>query len=310
MSELASLYAPGYRAGETLPSQFNLAELYSMARSAQAGREHGMPAWGQDKLLDKVLLEGRADAGYNRFNTNNPRAVSLNQIVRGDLLNSTVPVKEHAMGYPSAILDKTEVADRLGIKRERAWNGTGKSNDTGRTGAQHAQRAAQMAGAQDDPRNAAIKDFMTRAAKDDLTSPEYLAVLTNSRSPKNGGYYDAFNDSPETVKKIMRSAGLDLPESVQKDLTNPQYLSAAYLNRSGVKSPAKPYPWEKPDLNKPGSPTYYERARYNDIQQELQRIEAQPGVKQYLDTRLGVTPAPEESWIDKHVNLIKGMFSK
>ena len=320
--ELAKLFAPGYRHGETLPSKFNLSDLNAMARAAQLGKQNGMPAWGQDQLLNKILLEGRGDAGTNEYNQNNKNAVFL----RNSVLNAAqtpeqaIRIYNHqpAMAYPAAVLDKDQTAQRFGISRERAWNGTGKNGETGRTGAQHAARAEQHKGAQNDPRNAELKDFMDRAAKQELTPRENLAVL--------GGNRDLFHHFKETnyndlkhIERFARDTGNTFDDPTKQELLNPLTLTTAYLRRSGIELPKRPYNWEAPEMrpNRKGSPTYSDRMAWSQQVDQLNRIEKIPGAKAYLDERLGVTPNTRpvpvrdkiEDWMEPHIGMIRNMFT-
>jgi hypothetical protein len=296
MAELAKVFAPGYRKGETLPAQFGLADLYSMAKYAQVGRELGMPAWGQDQLLNKMLLEGRADAGYNRYDTTKQHLVNLEQNVKDAVKGSPLYLNTTVSGYPSAVLGTEQSSRRTGLSREHLWNGTGKNADTGRTGLQHAQRAAEMVGAQNDPRNADIKDFMERAAKDNLTPKERLAVMGG-----NNQLFEAFNnqDNEAYVRKYMRDKNVSFDDRTQAMLSDPKVLKTAYLRGQGIELPKQPYAWEAPNTKAGvGSPTYYDRANYADRVTELNMLERDPKVKEFIQDRLN-GPVREPTVIDK-----------
>lgn len=296
MAELASVYAQGYRKGETLPIHMSLADLYSMAKVAQAGRNNGMPAWGQTNLLDKMLLEGRADAGYNEYNRNNRRAVALEGDAWKEASQSPLYLNQRISGYPAAVLDKDETARRLHIPIERAWNGTGRNAETGRTGAQHAQRAKQMGGAQDDPRNADLKDFMERAAKDQLTPKEKLGVMAGNNQ-LNELFHE--QDNGAYVRKYMRDKGVEFDPYTQLRLSSSDLLKTAYLREQGVASPKQPYSWE---MNKAragtGSPTYLSRRDDADRVTELNMLERDPKVRAFIQDRLN-GPVREPTVIDK-----------
>jgi hypothetical protein len=308
--ELSTMFAPAYRKGETLPIQMSLADLYSMARVAQTGREHGMPAWGQNQLLDKMLVEGRADAGFNAYDTNNKKADLLANTVKNKLKDSSLYLNQRVLGYPAAVLEKDMVAQQLGIPIERAWNGTGRSVYTGRTGAQHAQRAAQMAGTQDDPRNAAINDFLKRAAKDELTPKERLGVMAG-----NHQLYEMFSeqDNEKPLRKYMRDNKVTFDEGTQALLSDPNVLKTAYLRDQGVAYPKTPYEWERPTMGNAtkGSPTYKERSDAANRALELKMLERNPEAKAYLQDRLYSPPRDStvmdkfHDWLDTRKNTFK-----
>ena len=168
-----------YRKGETQPLSLNAVDIISLLKGINIAKNVGMPAIGANNLGDKILLEGRSDAGVNEFNTNNASAQSLYNTVRTQLPDS---VSNLGATYAAAVLDKSQVASRLGIPFEQAWNGTGVSKETGRSGSQHADRAAQMQGAIDDPRNSQLKDLITRGIAGDFT-PKEDALVSDWSAP-------------------------------------------------------------------------------------------------------------------------------
>lgn len=158
----------GYRKGETQPLNLDIGEIVQIAQAASLAEAMGMPSIGKTQLVNKILLEGREDAGTNTSNVNNKKAESLYKALRQ--LGFSTKVAQ----YPAAVLDKSQVAERLGITFEEAWNGTGKSADTGRTGKQHSDRAKEHESAKDDPRNKPLVDLIKRAGEGDLTELEQL----------------------------------------------------------------------------------------------------------------------------------------
>lgn len=163
-----------YRKGETVPLKLDRSELVGMLNAINVGLANGMPKIGADNFGDKVLLEGREDAGANEFNYKNPNALDLANKVK-----SVIPDRLAGSIYVGAVTDKAEVAGRLGIPFERAWNGTGTSSQTGRTGQQHSDRAAQMKGAIDDPRNKEFKDLISRGVSGNLTQTEQASQVSD-----------------------------------------------------------------------------------------------------------------------------------
>lgn len=165
---------------QNLPTAIDTRELYWTLMGAEAGKAAGAPAWSADPitLLTKVLIEGRGDAGVNEFNVNNKRADALYNTVNSQLSSPAMEaMASTAAMYPAAALDKTELAARRNIPVERAWNGTGKSAATGKTGQQHADKtaAALKIGLATVPQNVAILDYVTRGLTGKLLPQEHLA---------------------------------------------------------------------------------------------------------------------------------------
>lgn len=163
---------------ETLPikqdANWDPGTAYDISTAIQAALTAGMPQVGATQLVNKMLNEGRTSAGTNEYNTANKDAAKL----YGTLRNQGY--SKMAATYAAAVLDKSQVAERLGIPFERAWNGTGRSKDTGRTGQQHAVRAATTEYAASNPKNAAFTDYINRAISGKLTPAEHLTQLLPS----------------------------------------------------------------------------------------------------------------------------------
>ena len=227
-----------YRKGETIPLKLDRSELVGMLNAINVGLANGMPKIGADNFGDKVLLEGRADAGANDFNYNNKRALNL-----AGTVTSTLPEnRSSGATYVGAVMDKSDVATRLNIPFERAWNGTGKSKDTGRTGQQHSDRAAQMQGAIDDPRNKEFKDLITRGVSGELSPTEqasqvshdtlrrtFAGLNSENRLTVEGKYTDqALSGIAANIEDKIKAAKLSYPRevAVRQDMKSP----AAVLN--------------------------------------------------------------------------------
>ena len=168
MGTLDKVFA--YRYKETQPLKLDKGAVIQTAEAAGAGLKLGMPEIGITQLANKILLEGRPDAGTNEYNYDNPRAKKLHD----DLVAQGVT--NGAAMYPAAVIDKSEVAKRLNIPFELAWNGTGKLVANGSDGNRHAARAESMKTADKDPRNADFVDLIKRAVNGNISGQERLTT--------------------------------------------------------------------------------------------------------------------------------------
>lgn len=170
-------FIKGYRHKETLPHSFDKATILRFAEAAQLGTQLGVPPVAKEQLVNKILLEGRSDAGTNEYNYNNKKAKQVYDAL------VAFGVDEQAARYPAAVLDKMDVANRRGVSFEEAWNGLGRTSE-GRTGKQHADRAAIHKDADKDPRNKELMDLVSRAFIGDLSPTENLMKL-NAKTLRN-----------------------------------------------------------------------------------------------------------------------------
>lgn len=178
----------GYRANENIPMLLNRADVLNMANGIKIALDQGMPVEGRDLYVKKLLLEGRVDAGTNEYNYNNPRAKQLFDKVKAAGA-STKPAM-----YAAAVLDKLEVAKRLNIPFELAWNGTGRSVSSRGVveadGQRHAERAKLFENVAKDPRNADLVELVNRVTSSGPTDQEAMLMLGS------GGVLDALLGGP------------------------------------------------------------------------------------------------------------------
>jgi hypothetical protein len=84
-----------------------------------AAEKHGVKMLHPDELTNMALVEGRSNFGYNDYNVNNKRAAKIAE----DLMKSGHD--PYAAGFPAAIVDKQQTAQRLKVPFTQVWNGGG-----------------------------------------------------------------------------------------------------------------------------------------------------------------------------------------
>ena len=142
--------------------------VYKIARVIGPAMELGMPQVTAEQLVNKMLVEGRGDAGTNQYNYNNPKAKKLYETLAGRGYD------DKSATFAAAVLDTDQRAKRLNKTFEEVWNGLGTSSYTKRTGAQHSQRYEEHKGAATAPKNAEFLDYVKRAISGNLTPAENL----------------------------------------------------------------------------------------------------------------------------------------
>ena len=206
---------------------------YQLARVISPAVELGMPPMTAEQLVNKMLLEGRTDAGTNQYNYNNPKAKKLYEDLVGrgyDHLPAT---------FAAAVLDTTQQAQRLKKPFEEVWNGTGKSAYTGRTGAQHAQRAEEHKGAATAPKNAQFLDYVKRAISGNLTPAEHIVEMlpemeyersiTDLVSPYPRMAW-SYNYKDPQEKAIMNQLSLSFKQAGESNSAPSRVITEAALN--------------------------------------------------------------------------------
>ncbi len=201
---------------ETRPTKLDAAEILKLADGLRYAQTQGMPPVSPEMLVNKILVEGRADAGTNEYNGNNPRARALYQNMRGmgyDELSAT---------FAAAVLDKTEVAKRTGRTFDEVWNGVGKSRETGRTGKQHSDRAAESKYAATSPKNAQLLELVTRTINSGRTPKEAKLADLNARDQ----FRELFDGHSTTLGTVPQS-DTQLQQKIIGDLVSQSFKAKA-----------------------------------------------------------------------------------
>jgi hypothetical protein len=279
---IVPLLTKAYRDKETLPKKFDTGAIVNLLQGIHAAKTSGVPLsktaeeqLTAEKVGNRILKEGRADAGANEFDVNNKKALDFYRLISNEIFNSTN--SDAGARFAAAVMDKAGVSDRTGISFDRLYNGTGKSKESGRTGADYSKELAAAQGAINDPRNANFKDLIQRGIAGKLTSSETVAGMPEGSvrdtlfGPRAYAHPEnvenvildtakKLNMSPERISQVKKDLGADRPDKYA-NISN--IVQAKYKTASGV------------DIGKLDSG-------------ELARLS--PDTNAVLDTLLGVTP--------------------
>lgn len=145
---------------ETQPFRFDrnyTTELYTNARAIRKFRNEGIPQIEPEEMAALVLKEGMPD-GHSRLQDYNNKELSAlyQKLVDGGYAPGTAR-------FVTMLKEKDAVARRLGIPFAEAWNGTGRSDVTGKTGADYAKSYKHFQKAARHPKNAGLVNFIRRA---------------------------------------------------------------------------------------------------------------------------------------------------
>lgn len=292
--EMNKIFAYRYR--ENLPLKLDKGEVIGMAKAAGAALKFGMPEVGAKQLANKILLEGRENAGTNEFNDSNPRASKL----FNDLVDSGV--SRYYARYPAAVLDKAEVAKRLGIPFELAWNGTGKLAANGSDGQRHAARADAMKGADKDPRNTDFVDLINRSMAGNNTPQENLLTMSD---------IDIVNAifGPESMRDTGSS--YKISDKAASDLTNRAEAIISQLGYNDKQAKEARDAITKDSYRVVGAiPELYRQASGFELQKgtwgvnyNAEQINKSPAAQEVINVLLGVDPGGQlykDAYARKH----------
>lgn len=119
-----------------------------LAAYKDAVKHHGIKEMHPDDLANMALVEGRSNFGYNEYNNNNKKA---NKIVEDLIKRGHDP---YAAGFPAALMDKHQTAERLGVPVYQVWNGSGKA------AREYAKKIEQHKYAVEHPKNQPLRQFI------------------------------------------------------------------------------------------------------------------------------------------------------
>lgn len=134
---------------ETLDTGYDKETMSKLLDAYKVAHEkYGVPMLTPDQLTAMALEEGRSNFGFNDFNEANKQAVN---VYKGLIKQGFDP---YAAGFPAAVLDKQQVADRLNKPLFEVWNGAGVAARN------YNQRVNNALNVVDHPKNEGLKQFI------------------------------------------------------------------------------------------------------------------------------------------------------
>ena len=216
-------YAPknpiiGYRAAtnpkhadktgiETQSTTFDKDKISQYVNAYMDARDgFGLPVFTPQELVNRLLVEGRSDFGFNNIDKNDPKAMKI----ANSMLN--LGHADDAAGFAGALFNKQRIADAHKVPFNVAWNGEGRSKETGLTGWDYDKRMQDSAFAAEHPSNAPLLQHVTQlmqppvATNEDpnAMSPTNLLGNTDMPQPTTGSAMFAKGGSVKPFRDISK----------------------------------------------------------------------------------------------------------
>jgi hypothetical protein len=163
---------------QTQPWTLDRTSLENHVKAMRAAEPLGVPQFSPEELLKMQLPEGdRSDFGANRYDTNNKQANRTYDILR------EMGHDPSAATFAAALQSNAKLAQIKNKPFLENWNGLGKSALSGRTGAQHNERANEWGYAVNHPKNADFLNMLKEAynyqppVKQNLGANEYATPM-------------------------------------------------------------------------------------------------------------------------------------
>jgi len=225
---------------ETLPTKISRSDLHGIASILKRAEETGMPKISSEELANRILVEGRGDAGGSYFDSSKKKYRDINAALGGRYAKERTDFST-GPGFAATYADKVDLAKRLGIPLDKAWIGTGKS-ELGETGDAYALKAQAHKHAATHPKNALLMDYINRAREGKLT-PQEIAMAEIQEKEERGLHTRKITDPIKLQQYILADlknnpnaykavSALD-PQALQHSLHN------FYRRETGV--PEKPW---------------------------------------------------------------------
>lgn len=157
---------------ETQPTSFDAAQMQEYIKAMRAGRFHNVPQLTPEQLATLALVEGRSDFGADIH----PGNVNQKSMQIAELLQQSGHSPKAAM-FAAIVKDKMDAAKRLNVPVARAWNGLGRSSETGMTGRDYAKRFNQFMPAVAHPKNKPLMQTINEAYHYQTPEPLQLGGL-------------------------------------------------------------------------------------------------------------------------------------
>lgn len=225
---------------ETRPTKISRADLYGIASILNKAEEAGMPKISSQELANRVLLEGRGDAGGSAFDRNKKKYRDIDAALGGFSAKEQTNFST-GPGFAATYADKVDVSNRLGIPLDKAWIGTGKVTPT-YGGNEYAQRGEAHRYAAAHPKNASLVDYIERARSGKLT-PQEIAMAEIQDKETRGLHTKNITD-PAKLQQHVLDQLKDNPNAYKAvSELNPQALQHSlhnfYRKETGI--PEKPW---------------------------------------------------------------------
>jgi hypothetical protein len=195
----------GYRAAgdgkvETLPTTFDKDKVTNYVNAyLDAKDQFGLPAFTPEQLINRLLVEGQSDFGYNQYDTNNKKANEIFQTMQNYGYGREA-------GFPAAIYSTHHRSQAHNVPFDVAWNGEGRSKKTGLTGWDYNDRMSNSTYAATHPQNAELLKHVSSLMQPpqindaDLTAQmPSVDIMSNPTGYKNGGKIKPFRDMSKVL---------------------------------------------------------------------------------------------------------------
>lgn len=225
---------------ETLPTKISRSDLYGIASILNRAEQAGMPRISSEELANRVLLEGRGDAGGSAFDVNKKKYRDINAALGGMYAKEMTDFST-GPGFAATYADKVDLARRLGIPLDKAWIGTGKVTPT-YGGNEYAQRGEAHRHAATHPKNAPLLDYIERARQGALT-PQEVAMAEIQDKEARGLHTNKITDPAKLQQYILDQLKSNPNAHKAVSALHPQALQHAlhnfYRRETGI--PEKPW---------------------------------------------------------------------
>jgi len=183
------------------------------AHAIKQAEQFGGPKLTPKELANYFLVEGRSDAGFNGIDEKNKKVGALADKI------GKMGFGDEGSEFAAHMWDKHQTANRLKIPLPVAWNGTGKSSESNKTGWDYNKRYQESMYAVDHPKNAEFLNTIQMGLSDDpkIQAQVQAQIKQNmiDREAKENAALDAMTTSQQPTP-----APTPAPVDVMGNVTN------------------------------------------------------------------------------------------
>ena len=146
---------------EPTPTTLDKGRALEYAHALKQAEQFGGPKLSPKELANYFLIEGRSDAGFNGIDENNKKALAISNKI------GKMGFGDEGAEFAAHMWDKAQTAKRLNIPLPVAWNGTGGSAESHKTGWDYHKRYNDSLYAVDHPKNQEFLNTIQMGLSDD-----------------------------------------------------------------------------------------------------------------------------------------------
>ena len=200
---------------EPTPTVLDRGRALEYAHALKQAEQFGGPKLTPKELANYFLVEGRSDAGFNGLDEKNKKAGALAEKI------GQMGFGDEGAEFAAHMWDKGRTANRLKIPLPVAWNGTGRSSESNKTGWDYHKRYQDSLYAVEHPKNQEFLSTIQMGLSDDpKVQAQVQAQIKQNMINREAREEAALNAMATPQQPAQQPAPAPAPVDIMGNVTN------------------------------------------------------------------------------------------